>query len=292
MMRTAYFILAHKNPKQVRRLIHRLNGPAVSFYVHIDARAANETYIAIKRLCSELTNLFLTPRYRCYWGGFGIAQATLACIDQAFRSEIPFDYAFLVSGQDYPIKTSDYVRAFLEAHRSTEFMESFPLSLPNRWTNQAGAWQAMERVSRFAVSIRSHQFHTPLRRKFPAGLEPYGGSQWWCLSNACLKYINSFAQSYPKVIHFFKHVLVPDELMLQTIVSNSCFSEHLTGEDLTYSDWEHPNPDVPRILLQDSDLEAVLRSPKLFARKFDASRDDEILDAIDQALSDTDQQTP
>ena len=36
-MRLNYLILAHKNPEQLARMIERLNGENIFFFVHIDA---------------------------------------------------------------------------------------------------------------------------------------------------------------------------------------------------------------------------------------------------------------
>lgn len=61
------------------------------------------------------------------------------------------------------------------------------------------------------------------------------------------------------------------------------FKNCIVNDDLKYIDWENPNPTPPAILGK-SDFHRLVNSPKLFARKFDITRDAEILDLIDQQI--------
>jgi hypothetical protein len=282
-VRIAYLILAHKNHEQVARLIARLNDPDASFHVHLDARTADSVYSQLRASSKCLSNVRFTGRYRCYWGGFGIVRGTLACIESALSGP-RFDYAFLLSGQDYPIKPLGYLRSFLEQHRGVEFLEAFSLDKINRWTKAEGRYQPMQRVSRFTLNIRSRTLTLPLKRTLPDNLEPFGGSQWWCLSFDCLSYVREFIKQRPRIVRFCRHVLIPDEIMFHTIIGNSPFGERISGHDLTYTDWVQPNPSCPRVLCDGSDLESLMNCPKLFARKFDSTRDPRILDKIDHLI--------
>jgi len=54
-------------------------------------------------------------------------------------------------------------------------------------------------------------------------------------------------------------------------------------DNLFYIDWENPNPNVPRTFVKE-DFYRIAISPKLFARKFELTKDPEILELIDQKL--------
>src|SRR4029077_18392690 len=105
---------------------------------------------------------------------------------------LPFDYAILLSGQDYPIKTNGHIKLFLSQNMGREFIESFPVDEPNRWSNHGGPFNAVNRVLFWTVFLRSKRIHINFKRKFPLGYRPHEGSQWWCLSRACLEYLNTF----------------------------------------------------------------------------------------------------
>jgi len=283
-MNVAFLILMHKNPEQTIRLIERLDGPASSFIVHVDRRASREVYQSIEAWASKRNRVVLAKRSSCRWGGFGIVAASVECVRAALRIDPAFDYAMLLSGQDYPIKPLHAIFEFLSARRGKQFIETFPLDRDNRWSAATGAYQAMNRIAWYHLAFRGRRLHVPIRRRLPVGLKPHGGSQWWCLTRDCLADLDDFLNRNPRVLRYFKNVFIPDECFFQTLVSNSRFGGDVIADDLHYADWTRPNPWPPRIL-DDSDFDFILSSGKLFARKFDVARDPKILDKLDREVS-------
>lgn len=284
-MKVAYLIMGHRDPDQILRLIHALRDSGAFFVIHIDERAPDHVFAPLKEYAASHPEVILTPRIRCYWGGFGIANAMIECVRVAARALHAFDYAILLSAQDYPIKSAVQIDEFLTRNKGSEFIESFPLAKPNRWTSHSGYYQAMNRVKYWTFFLRSRTFHLPIARKFPFGWEPYGGSQWWGLSRDCILYLDNFLQRNPGFVRFFRHVLIPDESMFQSILSNSAFADRIVNNDLRHIDWERPNPKYPRTL-EEEDFDILRTSPKLFARKFDPERSGELLARVDKELLD------
>jgi hypothetical protein len=285
MTRLAFFILCHKAPQQVVRLIERLRDAGAVFVIHVDRRAAPEVYNTLNAISERLPNqIFLCKqRHRCYWGRFGIVAAMLSCIREAVVRGLAFDRAFLLSGQDYPIKPPDHIRCFLDQHRGLEFIETFAADEANRWTEAEGAHNALNRVLYWTFSFRSRHIQIKWRRRFPLGFRPHGGSMWWCLTRECVDYIDRFVQQNPAYLRYFKTVFIPDESFFQSIVSNSPFKDRIVSDDLRYADWDNPNPSYPRTL-ETTDFDRLVASSKLFARKFD-DRSLDLLDLIDRRIS-------
>jgi hypothetical protein len=281
-MKIAFFIIMHRRPEQAARLIKTLDGPDSVFFVHVDRRAPNAISDCISRWSSSHSNVRLVKRHACRWGGFGVVAATLECVHDALRSGDRFDCAILLSGQDYPIKPFNYMREYLDKPQ-TQFLESFRLDQPNRWTTHSGPYQAVNKISWHHIQIRSRSFHIPVRRCLPIGLRPYGGSTWWCLTRDCLAYVDDFVNGNSDVLQFFRHVFIPDESLFQTVISNSQFGREVVCDDLHYVDWTRPNPNYPRTL-DGTDFERIQLSAKLFARKFDMSLDSHVLDLVDREL--------
>jgi hypothetical protein len=280
----AFFILCHKTPKQVIRLVERLCDDYSFFVIHVDKRAEPWVYDTLKSF-SEIHPgrvILCQQRYRCYWGRFGIVEATLSCIREAVRFGLPIDYAFLLSGQDYPIKSTAHIRTFLNDHAGKEFIESFPADEPNRWSKADGDHNALNRVLHWTISFRSRHIQIKWRRRFPFGFRPHCGSMWWCLTKECVAYIDRFVQEHPAYIRYFRKVFIPDESFFQSIVSNSPYSDRVISDDLRYTDWENPNPLYPRTL-ESSDFARLMASPKLLARKFD-DRSQELLGHMDSEM--------
>jgi hypothetical protein len=169
--RLAFFILCHKAPQQVIRLVERLRDENSSFVVHVDKRAERTVYETLKSFADTFSGQvhLCRQRYRCYWGRFGIVKATLSCVREAVELALPFDRAFLLSGQDYPIKSMASIRKFLDDHAGREFIESFPADEPNLWTDAEGPHNAINRVLHWTISFRSRHIQIQWERRFPFG---------------------------------------------------------------------------------------------------------------------------
>jgi hypothetical protein len=121
----------------------------------------------------------------------------------------------------------------------------------------------------------------PLRRRIPGGLAPYGGGAYWCFARPLVDYVQRFVTTSRDYVRFFEHVLIPDELFFQTLIMNSPLRDSIVNDNLRYLDWSRePAPAVLGV----GDLDRMLRSDKLFARKFDETVDRDVLDRLDEAI--------
>ena len=276
-MRIAYIILAHQLPEQLVRLVHRLNTPSARFLVHINRRSDDAVYDAARAGLAELDNVVFLRRHKLYWGGFGHVRATLEGLDDLHRRSAQFDYVALLTGQDYPIKPVSAIERTLAESGGRSFMAYDRLP--------GGLADGMERImywhSRRIGVPRGWHLKLPIRRRFPRGLVPYGGSSYWWLSSEAVAYVRRFIVEHPDVYRFFKHVDIPDESFFHTIVLNSPLRDRVVNDELRHVDWTR---DPLPAIFGAGDLETLRRSPKLLARKFDASSDAEILDLIDGEL--------
>src|SRR5579862_7450988 len=220
-MRLAYLLLTHRLPKQVVRLVGALKDRGDSFFIHVDKRADEEVHGTLQRALANDPSVQFTPPHGCYWGSFSIVEATVDAMRALIASGRDFDRVVLLSGQDYPIKPRRYIKAFLERQDDQEFIESFPLNIPNKWTEHTGPYKDLNRILHWHISLRSRFLHIPIRRSLPGRMKPYGGSQWWCLSRACVEYLLHFIDDNPRVVEYFRHAFIPDELFFHTLVSNS-----------------------------------------------------------------------
>lgn len=81
---------------------------------------------------------------------------------------------------------------------------------------------------------------------------------------------------------FFKFSWAPDEFLFQTILLNSPFTSQLINENCHY--YKHPpqTPSPKTFLLED--IEDILSSDRLYARKFDMNKEPKLLEEIDKYL--------
>jgi hypothetical protein len=274
----AYAILAHKNLDQVVRLVERLGGPRSRFVVHVDA--ASELTEGILRL-AERDDVDLAERFRCPWAQFGIVDATLAALRTAL-ADPAVRRVTLMTGQDYPIAPRSRIEAFLLDERPDEsFVEHFPLPRAD-WGGGGG----IERLEDWYVpfrgrprSLRNRRIGLP--RKVPYGLEPHQDGASWSMTREAVELVLDYVRAHPRVRSFYRHAFAPDESFFQTILMSSPLAPRVVNSDL-HEKWTEDS-DHPAILTV-HDLPGIMTSGALFAKKFDATVDAQVMDRIDAEL--------
>lgn len=285
-MRIAYIISAYRNPAQVVRLVQRLASAPNVILVHVDRRSPPAVFDVIRTPLEPLPNVRFLPRHSCRWGDFGHVQATLAGIRELVTSGVAYDMLVLLTGQDYPIKPDSMIASTLEQGHGKSFVEWFPLPAP-QW-----ALGGLNRIERWHVWPAGHHLtfpplngalaRLPFRRRFPGGYRPFGGSSYFCLTRRHVEYIAEFVQREPAFVRFFRNAHIPDELFFQTLLLNAPLGDELVNANQHLIDWP-PGARSPQ-LFGPADVERLVTSPKLFARKFDTIADLDVLDRIDERL--------
>jgi len=300
-MRIAYIVSAYRNPRQLVRLVRRLEAAGSAFFIHVDRRADAAVWEPLVRRLGGHPAVRFLPRHRCRWGDFGHVAASLEGIRAFCKADLAFDYAVLLTGQCYPIKPAEHIAAFLDGSRGVSYLDSFPLPSEN-WP-----FDGMDRIQAWHVCAFGRHFEVPLRpekrrglrslersplwgwlgralptRRVPGGLHPHGGSSYWCLSAEAVRHVDRFVAANPAFVRFFRYVRVPDELFFQTILMNSPLQDRIVNDNCHYIDWSAGGRS-PRTLGA-GDLPRLTASAKLFARKFDDTLDSAVLDLIDAEL--------
>jgi hypothetical protein len=279
-MKLAHLILTHANPKQLQRLVDRLMTDDTHCYIHVDSKAAIDEF---KQLAERPGVYFVANRVKVSWGGYSIVQATVNGFEEIINSGHHYDHINLLSGQDYPVKDIWTIHRFLGQHPGKVFMHA--LSVMDEWT------EAIPRVEqyylthyRFPGSVRLERLMTAIlpKRRMPLNMVPMGRSQWFTATHDSVRYIVDFLKEHKEVERFFKLSWAPDELIFQTILWNSPFRKDIVNDNLLYVDWSGGGAS-PKVLTME-DLPVIERSGKLFARKFNAGVDANILDQIDKTL--------
>lgn len=285
--------MAHKSPNQVHRLIARLNDGESEFFIHIDQKTDLYQFHAVK----EFGNIIhFTERFDATWGGYGLIKPYLSAMKTVKDYPTKFDRILLLSGQDYPIKSNEYINNFFQKAEHSIFVNYFPIPNYQKWPGgDRGGWY---RVDKYyfgnkwyelfgSKSINLLSTYMPfLRRKIPNGMKPYTGQTWWNLDMYALNYILDYTAKHPEYINFHRHTFVADELYVQMILANSTDEKLLKSignSEKRFTIWPKPDSAHPKILSV-SDFEAIQASGDLFARKFDENVDSEILDLIDNKI--------
>ena len=223
---------------------------------------------------------FTEKRLPVYWGEFSLVQATLLLLRRALESPQNPDYCVLVSGSDYPLRSSGYIRTFLDKNRGTEFMNLVRVPAPVKPLSRINTlrFSSHRPVRRFAARVLA-KFGLSQRdyRKYLGSLEPCSGSQWWALTRDACQYTLEFVEHNQHVVRYFEDMFAPDEAFFHTILGNSEFGFRIR-RNLHYENW--PAQGGHPAMIKDQDIALFKRQDKvglndvfgdgelLFARKF------------------------
>ncbi len=292
-MNKAYIIMAHKSPNQLHRLVSRLNDGTSEFFIHIDLKAEFSQFETLKEFGAVV---HFIQRFDAKWGGYGVIKPFLAGMRAVHDASTQFDRIMLLSGQDYPIKSNTQIDRFFENSKYSNFINYFPIPNYEKWPGgDRGGWY---RVDKYYFGNKWYEFfgsksmnllstYLPfLKRKMPNGMKPYTGQTWWNLDKYALDYILDYNDQHPEYLHFHRNTFVADELFVQMIIGNSKDEKLLNSienSEKRFTIWPKANSAHPKIL-DKNDLQAILASDDLFARKFDENVDTEIMDLIDKEV--------
>lgn len=282
-MKLVVLIASHENPEQLGRLIKTLQHPDINIYVHIDRKSS----IDLNSIPGQFR--CIRNRTEIIWSSFRQVDLVWNSLVEIFREEGDFDYLAFISGQDYPLYSTARLLTEIEKMNGQEMIGTVPL-------NNTGWKKAMVRFERYYFGCYSKPVRSAgrlltftcdslrFKRHFPAGLAPYAGSAWWTLSSGCLQFVLHYLETHKKFVSFMKKTLYPDEMIIQTIIMNSPYKDHVTNNNFRYIEWPEIKGNAHPKILTMADFEKIRNSGMHFARKFDIRIDYSILDMIDEKM--------
>lgn len=291
-MKHAYLIIAHKENEILEKLLKLLDSKENDIYIHVDAKTKMFDFGRIQKFV-EHSRVVFTDRTKVYWGDYSQVNSELVLLKAAIGGG-SYDYYHLISGQDLPIKSKDWINEFFQKNNGKEFVSVVNKEKPISRNDAGGVFNPYSRLSLFHYGIKWWRKNKLLKGMEYASLliqrrigvdristlkEPiYYGANWFSITDSCARYVVS--QEKHIVDLFGSHTRCADELFLQTILMNSPFKDNITGNNLRYVDFKRGKPYVWR----KEDKNELLSAPGIFARKFDEQVDSLIVDEIYNAV--------
>lgn len=283
----AVLITAYKDYPALLRLVRRLDRGFFKPFIHIDRRSpiGDAEMAELRALGAEVGKRFVIR-----WGSHAHLQAILHLMGQTLEHG-GCDYIHLISGQDYPLWPAgeferrcdggifiDWVRLQDEPRFVRERYElgdpfHFLLSWPSR----------VDRMHKFLFrkSRWIHRLVAKPRKSFGPYDTMYKALVWSSFpASAGQRLLDD-----PKAQEFLeglRNTRVAEEIFFATWFLNSDLAPSVVKDDLRYTDWRERNGSKPAYL-DESDLEPVVQSGALFARKVSTTVSTKLLDAIDAA---------
>lgn len=278
-MRFACLIITYTSAEQTKRIVDKLNNGDFDFYIHVDKKIDINTH----RNLFDLPNVFfIENRIDVKWAGYTIVEATFNGVKQIAASGIKYDFINLMSGQDYPVKSADYISKFLSKNTGKQLIKTWEFETD--WT------EALARIEKYHLTdfrFRGQYKVQALinrlinKRRIPLQLKFYGtNSTFWTLTPECALYVVTYVESNKKLKRFLRYTWGSDEFVFQTMIMNSGYKDTVINNNYRYVDWS-AGGSRPKTLVTE-DYEKIIASDDIFGRKFSIEVDANILNLIDK----------
>ncbi|XP_037545626.1 xylosyltransferase 1 [Nematolebias whitei] len=291
-VRIAFVLVIHgRASRQFQRLFKAIYHISHYYYIHVDQRS-NYLHRQAQVLASHYPNVRVTPwRMATIWGGASLLTMYLRSMaDLLAMRDWNWDFFINLSAADYPIRTNNQLVAFLSKYRDMNFIKSHGRDNA-RFIRKQG-------LDRLFYECDTHMWRLGDRR-IPEGVSVDGGSDWFLLNRMFVEYvINSKDDLVTNMKQFYAYTLLPAESFFHTVLENSAHCESMVDNNLRITNWNRklgckcqykhivdwcgcsPNDFKPADFHR---FQQTVR-PTFFARKFEASVNQEIVNQLDAYL--------
>lgn len=272
----AYFLLIHRYPEQFKRLFKAIYLPGNQYVVHVDKSAGTKLAKNILSFLEPYQGVEILEPQDALWGGYSLVDAELRGMERLLEMDSRWTHYINLSGQDFPLKSQDYIRQFFAANPGKQFIRALDQRKQRPDT--------MNRVSHLFVEADGKMNVTGLPRPYLSGDTPYIGTQWKAVTRSFCEYVCHHPRA-DRFKAFYRHSFIADEAFFQTVMMNSGNHGIVMNDDLRMIEWV-PDGDIklrPRNF-RAGDIAKLRKSTDLFARKFDGEDDAAILTLLEHHL--------
>ncbi len=272
----AYFLPVHRYPAQFKRLFEAIYLPGNQYVVHIDRSSGADLAREITDFLEPYQGAEILESKDALWGGYSLVDAELRGMAQLLAMDHGWTNYINLSGQDFPLKSQSYIRQFFDANPHKQFIRA----LDQRQARP----DTMNRINNRFVEENGRMIATGIAHSYPAGDTPFIGTQWKAVTRGFCQFV-CHDPRVERFKTFYRNSFIADEGFFQSAIMNTEGHGTIINDDLRMIDWV-PDGDIklrPRIFAVE-DLAQLQESSSLFARKFDAHEDAEILALLEQHL--------
>lgn len=293
--RHAYCIIAHTDAYCLRKLINCLDDKRNDIFILFDKKS-DLFESDFSTLHSKITIIPKDESIDIRWGAFSQIEAEFKILNTAKESG-KYEYYHLISGQDLPLKSQNYIHSFFKAlppgtnligfkdYSSNDKRNILKRVVPYHFFRNN--LRPHNKLSRFLYrSIEEISSHTQriLGLRINKNVEYRKGCNWVSITDNFVSYL---IENYKFTKEILGKAIICDELYIQTMVWNSKYRDTVYNYKDEYTgcmrdiDWDRGNP----YTWKTEDFEHLKNSDRLFARKFSSTIDKNIINQITAFVS-------
>lgn len=266
--------MAHDQYSILNMLLKDIDDKRNDIYIHIDKKSKGVPWENIKKSVNEAT-LFFVERQKVNWGGYTQIACELNLLETA-RKNGSYQYYHFLCGTEYPLKCQNEIHKFFDENAGKEFIEydEKDISFMKRvqyyhFFNECGR-PGIKNIIRFIENlIRIEGLKIQKRKEIDLiSVYPYTfkkGNANWSITEALADYVIS---KKAEIQRMYVHSYCADEVYLHTLVYNSPFYKNVYKEGGETSNKRKQQWDRDDNCYAEADVEYLLTSSALFARKF------------------------
>lgn len=285
-MKHGILMMAHNNTEVVKTCLRMLDDERFTLFLLVDAKSPLKPEDFLPEL--EHMRCVVLPRISINWGGYSLVQGMLNQIRAAVDARM--DVLHVLQGADLPLKTPEEIDRFFTERKGKNFLRYEP------WQEYMAPYRAFcrhylidtpyYRHNQF-LHIINHLLARSQKLFVDMNRPVWIGSSLVSLSREFAAYLVEMEDQIRKD---YRYALAGDEIFMHTIIKQSPFADTLyrPQKGIRLIDWERREGRSPRTFDM-SDLEilraAVENEELMFARKFQKSRDIEIVKAVERMVT-------
>lgn len=310
-----YYMQTHRAPEQVARLVGLIKAESPDSVVLISHDAAAAPLDARRLEALPGVHVLVEPGG---YGDFSHLDRYFAAIDWLDDHGIDYDWLENITGQEYPLRPladieRDLARCDVDGYllyapvfpgdvpagadqgaaprfrlcapgdastryRYRHWRFGRPTETKQRWLRPLMALNLIQPWVRVSLAFSTVGIRRR-RTEFGENFICYGGWFLCTLSADCARYARDYARDTPEMVEFFRTLLAPEEVFLQTVLVNSG-KFRFEPDSRRYINMRGSRNNHSNILGV-ADIDEMLASGANWARKF---HDIEVLDHLDQRV--------
>jgi hypothetical protein len=293
----AYLIMAYNQFYILEKLLRLLDDDRNDIFLHIDKKVKHFDFNYYKNFI-KYSNIIFVDRIDVRWADISQVECTINLLTSAKEYSKNkygegYKYYHLLSGVDLPLKSQNYIHDFLD-DKDFEFIHFAPENdrkniafrykyrcFFTRHLRKKGINRILNLVNKIGIYIQKILDMDLTKNE---NIKIMFGANWFSITDDFAEYILN-KKSW--ILNRFRYSISGDEEVLQTLIYNSNFYERIymkreqqKNNDhiacMRKIDWNRGCP----YIWKKNDYKELIESKCLFARKFDKSKDKEIIDMI------------